>query len=77
MAREMINEGSLDQVVGGFIHFNRNNYVLTYTHEETGDVTTYDILDFDKAWQISANLHGQNVHEDRIIAILKSKGYIS
>ena len=77
MAREMINDGKLDQVVGGFMHFNANNNVLTYTNEDTGEVTTYDIDDFDNAWTVSANLHGQNIHEDRIIAILLSKGYIS
>ena len=37
MAREIINEEHLDNVVGGWMHFNANTKILTYTHEETGE----------------------------------------
>ena len=51
------------------MNFNYNTQILTYTHEETGVVTTYQILDFENAWKTSNNMHGQNIHEDSIIAI--------
>ncbi len=76
MAKQMINEESLDQVVGGLMNFNYNTKILTYKHEETGVKTTYQILDFENAWKLSNSLHGQNLHEDKIIAQLKAKGYI-
>lgn len=76
MAREMLNEDSLDKVVGGFMHFNYYTKVLTYTHEETGAVTTYDIYDFEKAWKLSSKMHGDNKHEDVIMQTLIDNGYI-
>ncbi len=76
MAKQMINEEALDQVVGGLMNFNYKTKVLTYKHEETGAKTTYKILDFDAAWKLSNSLHAQNMHEDKIIAQLKAKGYI-
>ena len=77
MAKQMINEEALDQVVGGLMNFNYKTQVLTYKHEETGAKTTYKILDFNAAWKLSNDLHGQNIHEDKIIAQLKAKGYIA
>lgn len=76
MGKEIINEKDMEQVVGGYMNFNYNTKVLTYTHEETREVTTYQILNFDEAWKLNNEMHGQGVHEDQIIAALKSKGYI-
>ena len=76
MAREALSDDLLDRVVGGWMHFNYYTQVLTYTHEETGVVTNYDIIDFEKAWKLSNELHGQNLHEDKIMAQLMDKGYI-
>jgi len=76
MARQAINDNSLEQVVGGLMRFNYNTQILTYTRED-GSVTTYNILDFDNAWERSNALHGKNVHEDRIIEDLINSGYIS
>lgn len=77
MAREALNDESLNRVVGGWMHFNYYTQVLTYTHEETGQVTNYNILDFENAWKLSNELHGQNLHEDAIMAQLMSRGYIA
>ena len=76
MAKEMLHDDELDQVNGGFMHFNRDSNVLTYTHEETGQVTTYQVLNFDKAWEESNRLHAECYHEDYIIKYLKYYGYI-
>ena len=76
MAREMMNEDALDQVVGGFMHFNANTKVLTYTHEETGAVTTYQILQYNRAWGMSNALHTQGLHEDDIIGKMLADGCI-
>ena len=77
MARELVNDEALEQVVGGLMNFNYYTQVLTYTHEELGTVTKYKILDFKKAWVMSNELHGQNLHEDKIIAQLIESGYIA
>ena len=77
MSKEFINDEALDQVVGGFLSFNYKTKVLTYTHEETGEVKKYKIDDFMAAWKMSNNLHSQCLHEDNIIAQLKAAGYIS
>ena len=77
MAREQINNNDLDKVVGGWMHFNYNTQILTYTHEETGQVTNYQINDFENAWKTSNSMHGDNYHEDDIIAKLLSNNYIS
>lgn len=74
--RQAISDEALDQVVGGWMHFDYNNQTLKYTHEETGAVTYYEILDFENAWKTSNSMHGDNIHEDKIIAKLKSKHYI-
>lgn len=76
MARELLNDESLEKVVGGFLHFNYYTNVLTYTHEETGVVTTYDIYDFENAWKLNNTMHGENKHEDVIIQTLLDNGYI-
>ena len=76
MSREFINEENLEQVVGGLMNFNYNTKILTYTHEETGAKTKYQIVDFEQAWKLSNQLHGQGLHEDKIMAQLKAKGYI-
>ena len=75
--RKAINDDALNQVVGGKMHFNYDEMTLKYIHEETGDVTYYTVDDFEKAWKLSNSMHGNNYHEDDIIAELLSKGYIS
>ena len=74
--RQAISDETLDYVVGGWMHFDYNNKTLRYEHEETGEVTYYDVLDFGNAWKTSNTMHGQNFHEDKIISKLKSEGYI-
>ena len=74
---EMLNDDALGQIGGGYMNMNYNTNVLTYTHEETQAVTTYQILDFEKAWKESNRMHAENYHEDQIIAYLKSNGYIA
>lgn len=76
MSRELINDQSLEQVVGGYMNFNYHTNILTYKHEETGVTTKYTIKDFENAWKLSNQLHAQNMHEDKIIAELKAKHYI-
>lgn len=76
MAREMLNDSSAENVNGGFLYFNYDTKVLTYTHEETGNVTTYHINDFEKAWKLNNKMHGENKHEDVIIQTLLDNGYI-
>ena len=75
--RKAIADEALDKIVGGYMNFNYNTNVLTYTHEETGEVTTYQIDDFEHAWKLSNSMHGDNYHEDTIIETLLNKGYIS
>lgn len=75
--RKAISDDALNQVVGGFMQFDYTEKSLKYTHEETGEVTYYDVDDFENAWKVSNSMHGQNIHEDRIIAELLNKGYIS
>lgn len=76
MSREQIKDESLDKVVGGLMNFNYNTNVLKYTHEELHTVTTYEIVDFMAAWQLSNARHADGVHEDQIISELLDKGYI-
>ena len=77
MAREIINEEHLDNVVGGWMHFNSNTKELTYTHEETGAVTKYKIVKYKRAWGMSSDLHSQGLHEDVIIQKMLADGCIS
>ena len=74
--RERLNDDNMEYVVGGYMNMNYNTKILTYTHEETKNVTRYQILDFENAWKLSNELHSQNHHEDSIIAELISRGYI-
>lgn len=74
--RESINEDVLDCVVGGFFHWHKKSLVMDYTHMD-GTVTTHQILDYAKGWELSNNLHAQNVPEDEILRQLISKGYIA
>ena len=77
MAREIINEEHLDNVVGGWMHFNANTKILTYTHEETGEVKTYNIVKYNRAWGMSNSLHTKGLHEDVIIQKMLADGCIS
>lgn len=76
MSKEMLKDEYMKGVNGGFMHFNYYTQVLTYTHEETGEVTKYQILDFEKAWKLSNKMHGDNKHEDVILSTMLENGYI-
>jgi len=75
MSKVMLNEQELEQVVGGFMLFNNQTMILTYTHED-GSVTTHKILNYDKAWELSNTMHAQNYREDSILKKLKKMGYV-
>lgn len=77
MAERMnLTDDQLENVVGGFMLFNNQTMTLTYTHAD-GSVTTHQILNYDKAWELSNYMHGQNYREDTILKQLKKKGYVS
>ena len=77
MSREEINNDEmLESVAGGFMHFDKPSMTLTYTHEETGAVTTYKILKYNTAWQMSNYYHSQGIHEDVILAKMLAEGCI-
>ena len=74
--REIIIDEALESVVGGLFRWHKKSLVLDYTHKD-GTVTYHKVLDFAKGWELSNNLHGQNVPEDEILRQLISKGYIA
>lgn len=76
MERKMINDEALEEVVGGHMHFDANTNVMTYMHEETGDVTQYELVMYNRAWGISNYYHGLSMHEDEILRIMLEDGCI-
>ncbi len=74
--RKIIDEKSLEKVVGGFFHFNTNNNTITYSHKD-GSKTVHKILDLDKAWETSNNMHAKKIPEDDIMKELENKGYVA
>lgn len=73
--RRILNDQEVENVTGGFMAYNNQTMILTYTHAD-GTVTTHPILDYDKAWELSNTMHAQNYREDTILKRLKNKGYI-
>ena len=76
MSKVMLNDENSKNITGGFLQFDEPAMTLKYTHVETGDVTYYTVLDFDKAWKLNNLLHAQNRREDNIIKALLDNGYI-
>lgn len=73
--KKILNDQEVEQVVGGLMDFNPSTMILTYTHEDNS-VTKHPILNYDKAWEMSNQLHAQNYREDTILKKLKSAGYV-
>lgn len=73
--KNILDDELLDEVVGGLFKWNPNTMKLKYIHDD-GSVTYYNILDFEKGWQMSNNLTGQFMDEDQIIAKLIAANYI-
>ena len=76
MKRELINDEALEGVVGGHMHWNENTKTMTYTHEETGEVTQYRCVKYNRAWQMSNHYHSQSMHEDDILEMMLNDGCI-
>ena len=73
--RKSIKEEVLDNVVGGLFYWHKDTQVMDYTHKD-GTVTYHQILDYEKGWEMSNNLHGQKVPEDDILKRLIDNHYI-
>lgn len=73
--RKQINEEALDSVVGGLFTWHKLTLIMDYTHED-GTKTYHKILNLQKGWELSNQLHGQLIPEDEILAQLISAGYI-
>ena len=78
MSSERINLSSeeLEKVVGGFFHFNTNTMTMKYTHED-GTVTYHKILNAEKAWEMSNQMHAKRIPEDDILKELIDNKYIA
>ena len=74
--RKIIDDKSLEKVVGGFFHFNGYDETITYSHKD-GSQTVHKVLDMDKAWETSNNMHAKNIPEDDIMKELQDKGYVA
>lgn len=73
--RQMIPEGDLENVVGGYMHFDQPTKKMTY-YKKDGSVVTYNVKQFKNAWSASNTMHAQGMSEDDIVASLLSSGYI-
>ncbi len=76
MNREMLDNETLEEIVGGHMHWNQNTKVMTYTHEETGAVSQFKCIKFNRAWRLSNEYHAKNMHEDEILKLLLADGCI-
>ena len=74
--REIIDDESLEKVVGGLFEWYPRYNVMKYTHDD-GSVTKHTVLDYSKAWELSTKLHGQFVPEDEILEQLIQSGYVA
>lgn len=74
--RRALSDQEIENVAGGYMSFNNETMILTYTHED-GSVTTHEILDYNAAWGLSNEMHAQNYREDSILKKMKAKGYIA
>lgn len=70
-----VNNSELEHVVGGYFDFNGSTNILTYTHND-GRKTTHKILKYSKAWEMSNQMHGQNISEDKILAAMIDAKYV-
>ncbi len=73
--RKNLSDQELKTIVGGLMDFNPRTMIMTYTHDD-GSVTMHPILDYDKAWMMSNDLHARSCREDMILEMLQSAGYI-
>ena len=73
--RKILNDFEVENVVGGLFKWNKSDMIMTYEHSD-GSVTTHKILNYDKAWELSNEMHGKNYREDDILKALKNKGYV-
>ncbi len=73
--KNILDDELLDEVVGGLFKWNPNTMMLKYIHDD-GSETYYKVLDFQKGWELSNNLTGQFMDEDKIIARLIAEKYI-
>lgn len=76
MSMERINDEDMGMVVGGFFDFDRCGDTLIYTHQD-GKTTVHPVIDMNKAWELSNDLHGQLVPEDEILKQLIENKYIA
>ena len=74
--RKIIDEKSLEKVVGGFFLFSGSAQTITYTHKD-GSTTVHQVLNMDKAWETSNNMHAQKIPEDDIMRELQNQGYVA
>ena len=75
-SNSILNDEELDQVVGGIMNFNAQTNKMTCCDGD-GRVTQYNILNYEKAWEMSNKLHIQGMPEDAIINRMIDNGYIS
>lgn len=75
MSMEQIKDEDMGLVVGGIFIWHKDTMNLTYEHAD-GSKTLHKVLDFEKAWELSNQLHGKNLTEDEILNKLISNGYI-
>ena len=73
--RVPINEGELNKVVGGLFTWHKDSKVMDYTHAD-GSITYHKILNYDKGWEMSNQLHAKFVPEDEILKKLIDEKYI-
>lgn len=72
----IIDEKTLEKVVGGFFNFNTDDGTIIYLHKD-GSQTVHKVLDMDKAWETSNLMHAQKTPEDDIMRELENKGYVA
>ena len=72
---ERMDDNLLENITGGQFNLNSTTNTLTYINQ-AGTVTEYEILNYDKAWDLINTLSAQNIPEDLIIAKLIGNGYL-
>ena len=72
---ERMDDNLLENITGGQFNLNRTTNTLTYINQ-AGTVAEYEILNYDKAWDLINTLSAQNIPEDLIIAKLIGNGYL-
>ena len=74
--RKSVPDNELDNIVGGYMHFDQPTNILTY-YRKDGSVTTHQILKFKDAWTANNDMHAQGIPEDDILASLIASGYVA